>query len=74
MRRNAILHLIWDQIDLKGGFIRLRSADAKTGEGRLMPLDEGLTKALKRLNLVRYLGCDRVFTRKGKPIESIREA
>ncbi len=73
-RRSEILNLTWDQVCLKGGFIRLRSADTKTGEGRLIPLDEGLTKTLKGLNLVRYLGCDRVFTRKGKPIKNIREA
>jgi len=39
MRLDEILGLTWDRADLKGGFIRLKGEDTKSGEGRLIPLD-----------------------------------
>ena len=38
MPRGEIVDLRWDQVDGKRGVIRLRSADTKAGEGRVIPL------------------------------------
>ena len=32
MRKEGILGLTWDRVDLNGGFIQLKEADTKTGE------------------------------------------
>ncbi len=38
MRKAEILHLTWDRVDLKAGFIRLKGADSKTGERCSVPI------------------------------------
>jgi len=40
MWRGEIRSSHWDQIDLKTGAIRLKSSDTKTGEGRVIPLNQ----------------------------------
>jgi integrase len=42
MRKGEILTLRWGQIDLKRGTIRLRSVDTKTGEGRIVPMNQAI--------------------------------
>jgi integrase len=59
MRKGEIRSLRWDQVDVKRQVIRLKSGDTKTGEGRVIPLNQGLTAALK--SATRYLGCPWVF-------------
>jgi integrase len=59
MRKGEIRSLRWDQVDLGTGTIRLKSADTKTGEGRVIPLNQPLTSLLK--SSTRYLSCPWVF-------------
>jgi integrase len=68
MRKSEILKLKWNKVDLKKGFIRLRAEDTKTGEGRAIPINNVLTDVFKRC--IRYLHCDFVFTKDGKPVEN----
>jgi integrase len=72
MRRGEILDLRWDRVDLKEGFIRLKSEDTKTSQGRAVPLNEAVLAALK--GLVRCLHHDFVFTKDKEPVGSIRQA
>jgi integrase len=46
-------------VDLKRCLIRLKSGDTKTGEGRVIPLNEALTASLQ--SATTYLGCPWVF-------------
>jgi integrase len=46
MRRGEILGLTWERVDIKAGFIRLRESDAKTGEGRNIPIGRELGEML----------------------------
>jgi len=58
MRKGEIRCLRGDQVDFKMNTIRLKSGDTKTGEGRVIPLNQALTAALK--SATRYLavcGC-----------------
>jgi len=64
MRQGEILHLTWDQVDLKEGFIKLRPEYTKTNEGRLVPLNRELLTMLKQMP--RGLPGIRVFPGKGK--------
>jgi integrase len=48
-----------DQVDLKAGTIRLKSSETKTDKGRLIPLNQTLTSALK--TATRYVRCPWVF-------------
>ena len=76
MQKGEILGLTWDRVDLKGGIIRLKKADTKTGECRHIPLGRELRGVLESLpialdphgNWIRH-----VFTRRGRFIRSIRE-
>jgi integrase len=71
MRQGEILNLMWGQVDLKEGFIRLSPEDTKTYEGRLIPLNRELIEMFKALP--KGFPVVRVFTREGKTIKSIRE-
>ncbi|WP_342348740.1 tyrosine-type recombinase/integrase [uncultured Nitrospira sp.] len=70
------LSVTYDQVDLKGGFIRLRAEDTKTREGRTIPLNFSmeLWDIFKNLHKVHSLHSSRVFLRKGHPIRCMREA
>jgi integrase len=59
MRKGEIRALRWHQLDLKTGTIRLKSGDTKTGEGRVVPLNQTLTTLPK--SATRYLNCPWVF-------------
>jgi integrase len=71
MRKSEILNLKWDRVDIKNEFIRLRPEDTKSGEGRLIPLNNELTELFK--NIIKCLHHDFVFTNRNKPIKNIRE-
>ncbi len=47
-RRNEILGLTWDEVDLKGGVIRLPPRRSKTRTGRVLPISPPLQTVLKR--------------------------
>jgi integrase len=53
------LSLRWGQVDVKRRLIQLKSGNTKTGEGRVIPLNETLTAALQ--SVTKYLGCPWVF-------------
>ena len=73
-RLGEILKLTWDRIDLGRGFIKLRSADTKTKEPRLVPLTPDIHAALSNLSKVRRLDTNRVFLYEGKPIQSVKRS
>jgi len=74
MRLGEILHLTWERVDFKMGFIKLRAEDTKTDEARIIPLTPELTGLLKNLYKVRYLQEDHVFLVKGQSVSSIQTA
>jgi integrase len=76
MRWGEIINLTWDKVDLKGGFIRLKGADTKSGEGRLIPLDvfPGLRERFKELHKARALHEPHVFLHGGQPVRSLKGA
>jgi integrase len=76
MRREEILELTWDRVDLKAGFIRLRVTDMEAKDARHIPIGQELRKVLQSLPLVldpQGARLPNVFTRRGKPIKSVRE-
>jgi integrase len=76
MRRGEILGLTWDRVDLKAGFIRLKEADTKTSEGRIVPVGRELSEVLRQLPIAlngQGQRAQNVFTRDGQRIKSIRE-
>ena len=74
MRKQEILKLKRDRVDLKAGFIRLKAEDTKTREGRAIPLDKSLIQTLRTVMLKRSKNHDYVFSRNGKPIGDCRKA
>jgi len=76
MRLGEILGLTWDKADLKGGFIRLKGEDTKSGEGRLIPLDlfPGLREMFKELHKIRALHEQHIFLHAGQPVLPLKGA
>jgi len=70
MRKSEMVTLIRSRVDLRGGFIRLRAEDTKTGKARSIPIHHELIGILKRVLKVSPLNCNRIFHRDGKPINS----
>lgn len=68
VRKGEIVNLSPSRVDLKEGFIRLRSEDTKTGEARSIPIHPELIEVLRQVLKVRPLNCNCVFHRDGKPI------
>ena len=71
MRQGEILGLVWGKIDFKEKRIKLRPEDTKTNEGRKVYLNREVIEMLQAMP--RGLPEVHVFTRNGKPINSIRE-
>ena len=74
-RFSEIVGLTWDRVDVKRGFIILRSLDTKTKTARQIPMTPDVKVTLQRLAKVRSLttaassaGLRHVFTYKGKPL------
>ena len=77
IRRGELMRIDWDQVDFDGGVIRLYRGRTKTGEPRLVPMIGSMEKVLREAKAQRdefYPGCDRVFSRLGKPIKSFKNA
>jgi integrase len=60
-RFGEIVGLTWDRVDLKRGFITLRSQDTKTKKPRQVPMTPDIRMALQRLAKVRSLSTRHVF-------------
>jgi integrase len=73
-RKNEILTLAWDRVNLKEGIVRLDPGETKNGEGRTLYLDGELLKEMQALHSKRQLGCPFVFHRNGTPIRTFRKA
>ena len=73
-RRNEILHLTWDEVDLPGGVIRLSPLRSKTRAGRVLPISPPLRLVLERREKRRREGHNRVFDRDGVPVRTWRHA
>ena len=72
MRKGEILNLRWDDLDLRNGFITIRST--KSGEARTVPLNPVLAKELK--NFPRHLKSKYVIhdPNSGEPIGDFKKA
>src|SRR5262249_51544912 len=73
-RRNEILHLTWDEVDLAGGVIRLSPGRSKTRTGRVLPISAPLRTVLERRQQWRQPGHAHVFQRDGVPVRVWRTA
>jgi integrase len=73
-RRNEILGLTWDEVDLKGGVIRLTPRRSKTRTGRVLPISPPLQQVLGRRHRSRHARDPRVFRRDGVPVRKWRTA
>jgi integrase len=73
-RKNEILNLTWDRVDLQEGVVRLDIGQTKNDEARTVYLDSELKTLLKELLAKRRLGCEYVFHRKGKKIKCFRKS
>ena len=73
-RRNEILELTWDEVDLNGGVIRLAALRSKTKTGRVLPISAPLRQVLDRRTRLRQPGDRRVFRRDGVTVRSWRHA
>jgi integrase len=72
MRRNELLHLTWDRIDLEAGHLVVACTDAfttKSGAERKIPLSERAKTVLARLQTERPSVTGRVFESGGRPID-----
>lgn len=76
MRRGEVLSLKWDQIDLKGGIIRLEQEDTKNAQPRTIYINDeiwAMFVAQKRDRDLRFPNMPFVFyTPKGEPIGDFR--
>ncbi len=77
MRVNELLKLTWEHIDEKAGFIRLKAEETKEKKPRSIPISPALRAILNELKAEQRKVttiANRVFTRQGQPIKSIRTA
>jgi len=73
-RRNEILGLVWSEVDLAGGVIRLPPLRSKTKTGRVLPVSQPLREVLQRRQRRRRAGDPLVFHRDGVPVRQWRTA
>lgn len=73
-RRNEILYLTWDDVDFRGGVVRLTPRRSKTRTGRVLPISSPLRQVLERREQLRLKGDPRVFHRDGVPVRTWRYA
>lgn len=73
-RFGEIIQLTWDRVDLRRGFILLRSIDTKTKQRREVPMTPAVKIMLQRLAKVRRLETNRVFLYKGNPLGRVSRA
>ena len=73
-RRNEILYLTWDEVDLGGGVVRLAPERSKTKTGRVLPVSAPVRTVLERRQRLRRPGDPRVFRRDGVAVRAWRYA
>ena len=73
-RKEEIVGLTWDRVDLKQGIIRLDPGETKNSEGRTVYLNDELLGLMHVLQENRCLGCPYVFHREGRKIGDIRKS
>ena len=66
-RKQEILGLTWEEIDMAGGVIRLSPARSKTLVGRILPISQPIAEALARRRARRDPESPLVFHRDGIP-------
>jgi integrase len=71
MRKNEILELRWDHVDLVNKFITLTPSDTKDDEKRKIPIPQPLQKILS--SVPRAIHYNHVFLYRGKPVSDIRK-
>lgn len=49
IRKTALLHLQWDDVDLEGGYLTLRGATAKNEKTQTVPLSDAAVEVLQRI-------------------------
>jgi integrase len=74
MRFGEIVGLTWDRVNLKEGYLTLRSEDTKTEKPRRVYLVPQAFEVLEGAKKVRGIQHNRVFTYRGQPIKSIKTA
>jgi len=72
MRKNEILSLTWDKVDMKKRIIRLEAQDTKDRERRRIPISKKLHAILE--SIPRAIHDNHVILYNGKPIRDIRAA
>ena len=73
-RKQEILGLTWEEIDMAGGVIRLSPARSKTLVGRILPISQPIAEALARRRARRDPDSPLVFHRDGIPVRRWRTA
>ena len=73
-RKNEILGLTWEEIDMAGGVIRLSPARSKTLVGRILPISHPIAEALARRRARRDPESPLVFHRDGITVRRWRTA
>ena len=73
-RKNEILGLTWEEIDMAGGVIRLSPARSKTLAGRILPISQPIAEALARRRARRDPDNPLVFHRDGITVRRWRTA
>ena len=77
MRPNERFKLTWDRVDEKAGLIRLKAEDVKEKAARNVPISRELRAVFQELREEQRRVpniANRVFTRNGRPMKSIRKA
>jgi integrase len=72
MRASEIFNLTWKKVHMEEGYIELEAEDTKTKKSRRIYFNDAVRAILEKLDKVRYLGHNYVFTHNGKPIKSLK--
>ena len=73
-RKEEILGLKWNQVDLQEGAVRLEPGETKNQEGRTVYLEPELLGMMKDLQRKRRLNCPHVFQCNGRKIRDFRHS
>lgn len=73
-RKEEILNLTWDRVDLMVGTVRIEPGDTKNEEARTVYLDDELKALFRKQSAKRPVGCPLVFHRQGKKIKYFRKS
>jgi integrase len=73
-RKNEVVNLTWDKVDLKARTIYLLPEEVKNKDGRLIYMDDEIYNMLRLQNIKKHKDCNYVFHRDGQPIKDFRGA